>query len=154
MSHENKDLFELYFEYVRDTEPPLIYHRWSLIAAVGAFLGRRYYMPFGDGRIFPNQYVMLIGNPGTRKSTAIKTSKKLLSSAGYDMFAAEKTTKEKFLQDLAGMDENEHLNYRATGSRSKPVTATDVLQSLNLGAGGANSLNSSAVMKTSFGIPS
>ena len=132
------NLFDLYFDYIADTEPPLIYHRWSLIAAVGAFLGRRYYMPFGDGRIFPNQYVMLIGNPGTRKSTAIKTSKKLLSSAGYDMFAAEKTTKEKFLQDLAGMDENEHLNYRATGSRSKPVTATDVLQSLNLGAGGTD----------------
>lgn len=141
MSHETKtNLFDLYFEYVRDTEPPLIYHRWSLIAAVGAFLGRNYYMPFGAGRILPNQYVMLIGNPGTRKSTAIKTSRKVLSSAGYDFFAAEKTTKEKFLQDLAGMDEHEAANYKPTSrATAKAVTATDVLANLDLGSGAGDS---------------
>ena len=45
---------------------------------------------------------MLIGSPGTRKSTAIKLMKKLLVNAGYDTIAADKTTKEKFLLDLAG----------------------------------------------------
>ena len=123
-------LFDLYFEYVKDTGPPLIYHRWSLIASVGAFLGRQYWFPFGDFRIFPNCYIMLIGNPGTRKSTAIKMAKKILSQAGYDKFPAERTTKEKFLLDLEGVSEHELNQYakRAKGAS----TPRDVLANLDL----------------------
>lgn len=98
--HDN--LFKLYFEYVKETEPPVIYHRWALMSAVGAFLSRRYWFPHGHMRVFPNMYVMLIGNPGTRKSSAIKMAKRVLSTAGYSTFAAEKTSKEKFLLDLQG----------------------------------------------------
>jgi len=43
---------------------------------------------------------MLIGEAGARKSTAIKLVKKLIGSSGYTDFAANKTTKEKFLVDL------------------------------------------------------
>ena len=45
---------------------------------------------------------MLIGSPGTRKSTAIKSIKRLLQEAGYTTIAADKTTKEKFMLDLNG----------------------------------------------------
>ena len=47
-------------------------------------------------------YVMLVGNPGTRKSTAIKGIVKVIAAAGFTAFAADKTNKEKFLMDLAG----------------------------------------------------
>ena len=131
-------LFDLYFEYVKDTESPKIFHRWSLIASVGALLGRQYYMPFGTTRIFPNQYIMLIGNPGTRKSSAIKTAKKILAHTGYDTFAAEKTTKEKFLLDLEGAPEGENYGQYNTGNSRRKSTANqiltpeDVLRSLEL----------------------
>lgn len=105
MSKETPSLFDLYFDYVKDTESPLIYHRWSLITCLSAVLGRQCWIPFGAARIFPNQYVMLIGDPGARKSTAIKMARKLISSAGYKSFAATKTTKEKFLLDLEGVEE-------------------------------------------------
>lgn len=94
-------LFNTYFKYVEKTESPLIFHRWSMIACISALLGRQFRMPFGDTFIYPNQYVMLIGDPGTRKSTAIKTAKRILSAAGYTRFSAERTSKEKFLVDLA-----------------------------------------------------
>lgn len=127
----DKSLFDLYFEFVKDTEPPLIYHRWSLIAAVGAFLGRDFHFPFGTSKIYPNQYIMLIGNPGTRKSTAIKGSSRTLLSAGYDKFAAERTTKEKFLLDLEGKtDENAYRN--GDGSSKGGPSARDILASLSL----------------------
>ena len=45
---------------------------------------------------------MLVGTSGTRKSTAIKLFKKLITQAGYTTIAADKTTKEKFILDLAG----------------------------------------------------
>lgn len=128
----DKPLFDLYFEYVKDTEPPLIYHRWALIASVGAFLGRQFWFPFGSTRIYPNQYIMLIGNPGTRKSTAIKTAAKVLQSAGYDHFAAEKTTKEKFLLDLEGAEDDTGSYTGKQASRSGGPSARDILATMDL----------------------
>ena len=64
-------------------------------------------MQFGDGKIFPNIYCMIIGEPGSRKSTAIKKAVALLSASGYDKFSADKSTKEKFLLDLEGLTPDE-----------------------------------------------
>lgn len=129
----DRHLFDLYFDYVRDTEPPVIYHRWSLITGVAALLGRSFYFPFGPTRIFPNQYVMLIGNPGTRKSTAIKGARRVLASAGYNHFAAERTTKEKFLLDLEGADPEPSSFGRTNAVRD--ATARDILANLSLSDG-------------------
>ncbi len=106
-----KAIFDTYFQYTEHTEPPLIFHRWCMLSAVGALLGRQYRLPFGDFNIYPNQYIMLIGDPGTRKSTAIKLARKVLSASGFEKFAAERTSKEKFLLDLEGVvgDEGETL---------------------------------------------
>lgn len=135
----NKTIFDLYFTYVKDTEAPTQFHRWSLIAAISALLGRGYYLPYGTNRIFPNSYIMLVGNPGTRKSSAIKTVKKLLSKAGYTHFSAEKTTKEKFLLDLEGLPETfGDTNYgdrtarRYRADRDKGISPEDVLRTLEL----------------------
>ena len=99
-------LSDLYFSYTEKTEPPMVFHRWSLLSCLAASLGRQFYLPFADFRIFPNMYVMLIGDPGTRKSTAIKTGKRILSASGYDKFSAERTSKEKFLLDLEGVEDD------------------------------------------------
>ena len=96
------DLFDAYFKYVEDTEPPIVFHRWALLTSIGALLGRNYYMDHGHWKVYPTLYTMFIGSPGTRKSTAIKMVKKILIGAGYDTIAADKVTKEKFLVDLDG----------------------------------------------------
>lgn len=109
-------LFDLYFQLREETEAPKIFHRWSLVGTLGAHLGRKFWFPFGSSRVFPNFYIMLIGNPGARKSTAIKQSRKVSSAAGYRSFAADKTTKEKFLLDLEGEmlpDANDDSSKRA-----------------------------------------
>lgn len=97
-----EDIFTDYLEYTRDTEPPRLFHRWSLLVSIGALLGRNVYVQHGHSRIYPNLYCMFVGESGTRKSSAIKMVRKLISAAGYDKFAAEKTSKEKFLIDLSG----------------------------------------------------
>ena len=102
VSAARDDFFNSYFEYSSDTECPRLYHRWCAIAGVGAFLGRSLSFSHGQFSLYPNVYSMLVGVAGTRKSTAIKLMKKLLVSAGYTTLAADKTSKEKFLLDLAG----------------------------------------------------
>jgi len=71
---------------------------------IGAYLGRQYSFKFGHFDIHPNKYIMLIGTPGARKSTAIKVAKKIITQAGYNNISADKSSKEKFLLDLAGED--------------------------------------------------
>jgi len=99
------DLFAKYLAYRKHTEPPAIFHRWAITACLGCWLGRQLWIPFGSSRIFPQQYVMFIGDPGSRKTTAINMATSLLRSAGYDSFSAQRTSKEKFLLDLAGEPE-------------------------------------------------
>ena len=102
---ERDDFFKRWFNYTRGTEVPTFFYRWSAIAGLGAWLGQDVHLKFGDSKIFPNMYVILMGEPGTKKSTAIKKMKKLLAQTGYSKFSAEKTSKEKFLLDLGGVDD-------------------------------------------------
>src|SRR6185312_1881967 len=95
-------LFKLYLQYIGRNEAPMIFHRWSFLSILSAWLGRRYHFPFGHNNINCNMYVMLMGEAGSRKTTAINQATKLLKQAGYDKISGSKTTKEKFLQTLSG----------------------------------------------------
>jgi hypothetical protein len=100
-----KSFINSYLEYQQGTEAPLIYHRWCAITGIGALLGRRAFVIHGHNKIYANQYVMLVGESGARKDTALRGIRKLLIAADYNTIAADKTTKEKFLIDLEeGMD--------------------------------------------------
>lgn len=94
------DYFNDYLEYVGDSEAPMIYHRWVSIAIVGALLCRSIYLPFGHSKIYPNQYLQLMGAPGTRKSTAISIGKRLMKEVGYHRFAPDRMSKERFLMEM------------------------------------------------------
>lgn len=107
------DFLSQYLDYTAETESHKVYHRWSAIIGIGASLGRHSYISFGHNKIYANFYGMLLGEPGARKSTAIKLVKKLLSASGYDTFSADRSSREKFLLDLGGGDEEEVLAGRA-----------------------------------------
>lgn len=96
------DIFSTYLKFVKGTEPPVNYHRWCLISGIAALLGRKVFLNHGFQKIYPNLFVTFVGEPSSRKSTAIKIMKGVLTSADYDNFAADKTSKEKFLLDLEG----------------------------------------------------
>ena len=99
-SPSNQDFISLYLQYTSQTECPTFFHRWVGLTCLSAWIGRDIYFPFGHIKIHSNMYVMLVGLAGTKKSTAIKIGTKLLSTAGYTKFAADKTRQEKFLVDL------------------------------------------------------
>jgi len=122
-----EDLFELYFQYRRETEPPPIFHRWALTACIGAWLGRQTWIPFGSSRIFPNQYIMFVGDPGSRKTTAIVMASSLLRTLGYDKFAANRTSKEKYLLDLSGEDEDDPQKPRKTQAALEDIEVLPVM---------------------------
>lgn len=91
-----------YLSCMGKTEVPKIFDRWCCLTMLAAWQGRRYFFPFGSKDINSNMYVMLMGNAGSRKTTAIEIATRLIRNAGYTNIAANKTSKEKFLHDLAG----------------------------------------------------
>ena len=129
------NLFTNYLSYTAETEAPIIYHRWCYLTTLGAVIGRKAHLPHGHFRVFPNLYVMLLGEPAARKSTSIKIAKKLLSSSGYDTFAADKTSKEKFLLDLEGITTDDTPldgNGSSNGSSSHGRKAYDATTAENI----------------------
>ncbi len=98
--------FDAYLSYIGRNEAPTIFHRWTAISMVGTLLGRNVYLPFGHGHIYPNQYIMLTGTPGTRKGSALKIGKSLVEAIGYTHIAPNKAAKEAFWDWMAKQQES------------------------------------------------
>lgn len=61
------------------TEAPTQYHLAVGLAVLAATVGRRCWLPWGDGKLFPNLYLALIGAQGRpRKSTAVSMGRDVL----------------------------------------------------------------------------
>lgn len=60
--------------YVEHTEAPVLFHIWAAIGSIAACMERHLYLETGIGKIFGNQYVILVGPPATKKSFAIKSA--------------------------------------------------------------------------------
>lgn len=53
------------------TEAPDQYVIWSAISVVGAVLKKRVWLKRGPYKVYPNQYIVLVGPPGVGKGTAV-----------------------------------------------------------------------------------
>lgn len=97
----NHDFLDAYMAMVEDTESPRVYHLWSALTAVSACLGRRNYLPFGAGQIYPNLYTLLVGSAAGRKSTAMNTAASMLRECTSIRFAQDDCAGKK--QGIVGM---------------------------------------------------
>ena len=89
---------------IDNSEAPAVYHRWVCLSILSAAIGRNAYIEQGQFRIYLNQYMLLMGAPGTRKGSAMSIGRKLLKASGYKRFSADKTSKERFLMDMKHTD--------------------------------------------------
>ncbi|MGL4485294.1 MAG: hypothetical protein ACRCUS_10110, partial [Anaerovoracaceae bacterium] len=105
-----KDVIKL----AENQEPSDLSYLWAGLSTIAAQLARNVYIPFGNGKIYPNLYVMFVGDPGKRKSTAIKDMKRRLKATGYDSICGDKVTMQKYLTDLAGIGDGSEENSNIT----------------------------------------
>jgi hypothetical protein len=84
-----------------ECEAPAIYLRWAAISGLGAVIGRNAYIKFGHKKLYPNNYIMLVGRPGSRKGTGIDIVKDLLRSVTYTNLAPSRCRKEAFWEAMA-----------------------------------------------------
>lgn len=107
----SSDFLNDYMEMVANTESPRQFHLWTALSAVSCALGRRCWFPFGDGEIFPNQFILLVGTPGTRKTTAQKIGYKLLKKGTGVRFAPQDThgQRQGLIEVMRQTREEEHM---------------------------------------------
>ncbi len=91
-----------YLEYSTDNEAPDMFHVWSGYTCIASAVSRRVWLPFGDEAIFPNVYVMLVGNAGNGKSHALRKAKRLLSELPSVPMARSVETPEGLCRFMGG----------------------------------------------------
>lgn len=122
-----------YLQFRQRTESPTTFHRWSFLSCCAAVLERNVWFTDGDKQIYPSMYVMLVGSPGTRKSAAIKGCTKLLEESGYKKFSAQKTSKQKFVQDLAEANLGDVLDGKTGLCDATFIAADEFLDFIGVG---------------------
>lgn len=102
-----------YLRMVEDTESPRLFHVWSAVSGLAAALGRRCHFQLGPLEVFPNQYIALVGTPGTRKSTAMNLMAKQLRKSTGVKFAPIDTGNQRqgLIKAMVGEEEEEVKAY-------------------------------------------
>jgi hypothetical protein len=97
---------ENYLIYTSGNECPELFHRWGGLSALSSLISKRVWMPQGDAfTVYPQMYVLLVANPGIKKSTAMRFSRRLVGDIGTIPIAPTSISKEAltaFLADKKG----------------------------------------------------
>lgn len=123
---------------VEDTESPRVFHIWSALWAVSSSLGRRCWLPFGTFDLFPNQYVLIVGSPASRKSTALSLARKLVKNSTGVRFAPADTggQRQGLVIAMQGSEEDhskEYLGAAELGARENTISSlTDLAEITNV----------------------
>jgi hypothetical protein len=96
-----------YLTYNKGNECPRSFHLWSAFAVLSAVVGRKVHIDLGYFVVHPNLYICLVGDQGSRKSTAKDIARDLVVETFPDIpVAASVMTREaitKFLGSAESM---------------------------------------------------
>jgi hypothetical protein len=111
--------FSLYRDYVANSEPPDIYHCWSAFSLLSNLVGKKCFIPQGHFTVYPQLYILLLGNSGNRKSTAMNFAQGLVRDCGIETFGSKSSA--EGLTDYLAENEVKHTvgsidaSYRQAG---------------------------------------
>ena len=105
---ENEFLIN-YLRYTDNVESPRLMHLWAALSGIAATIGRRARVNLNIGNLYPNLYVLLVGPPGTRKSTAINTMLKFVKNETDTQLAPDDTSGQRqgLIAALQGAEDEE-----------------------------------------------
>lgn len=93
---------EDYLLYSTTDEAPTMFHLWCGFGAMSAIMGRRCWLNHGENSIFPNLYILLVGEAGGGKSTALTKARRMIAEIGTVPCTASVETVEGLIRVIAG----------------------------------------------------
>lgn len=86
-------------------ESPVNYNMWSAISAVAAALKNNVWLERGNYKLYPNQYIVLVGPAGVGKGTAIKPAHRFVKDPSTNVplanYIEDRITAPKLIEVLA-----------------------------------------------------
>lgn len=111
MSRNFPSFIDAFTEYAVGSGSPEKYAKWCAVSGIAAALERRSWTWMGDRCIFPNQYILLVGNSGTRKSATAD----LITEIIYDLrdisFMPAQMTAAAMLLSIVDAGENKQFHF-------------------------------------------
>lgn len=90
-----------YIEHTGGNECPDIFHTWCGLSSLASITSRKVWLSQGIFTVYPRLYVILVGPPGIKKSTAVNFSRRLIYNIGGIGIAPASITKEAITEMMA-----------------------------------------------------
>lgn len=98
--------------YAAGDEAPPAYHVWCGMSLLSACMGPNIWLDMGKFNIQPNLYILLVGPPGLRKSTAKDVAESLAKEIGNIPCIPSSTTKESAVQNISSEKSRHRMVYK------------------------------------------
>lgn len=105
----SKNFLENYMTYCEGNEVPKSFHKWAGLNALSCLVSRRIWMNMGAFSVHCNLYVVLVGKPADKKSTAMNIARKLVNVAGVKV-APSSITKERIYELMDSKNDKSGCN--------------------------------------------
>lgn len=79
LPRRTRNFIDAFLAFTEGKGSPRIYRLWSAIFAIGAVCERKVWLTTAKGRLYPNQYILLVGGAGIGKSLCTNTVYDLLN---------------------------------------------------------------------------
>jgi hypothetical protein len=101
-NHQGKTFTDKLIEYATPfTNCPPLFLNWAAKICLSVVAGRRCFMETGNGCIYPNIWVIILGPTSSHKSTALSIARRLLRNVMPDTLLPQEFSQEKVLEDIS-----------------------------------------------------
>lgn len=120
-----------YLTYTSDLLSPESFNLWTGISVIGSVLQRKVFIPVNEFICYPNNYIVLMGPPGTMKSTAIRAGRRFISEIPNIHLNTDSTTREKLIINFTNSFRDGHSSMTAHSSELATLFASSKLDMVN-----------------------
>lgn len=93
-----------YLYYASENEASPRYHKWACLATLSVAMSRRVWVQQGDWNVYPNLYLLFVGDPASGKSVALSFAEKLVQAFTSYPIAPNSITREMLSQTMSRGD--------------------------------------------------
>jgi len=95
------DWLEGFMLLTEESEPPVLYRKWSAISAIASALQRKTKISLGISlTVYPNFYIVLVGPSATGKGTAMKFAYDIISQIPNIKLTAQATSRQALIRRM------------------------------------------------------
>ncbi len=107
------NFIDAYETYASGNEASPTFHRWAAYSVLGSIIGRRVWFDQVYFKLYPNLYIVFVGEPGDKKTTAVNIAAKFVEKADVPM-APSSITREAIAKIMDSENDSSFTHVRTT----------------------------------------